>query len=85
LQALPGTRRRPYTSVPHVQVHCGDLVRISTLNVPNRYVLHVSKDHPVNITLKTIIEKNFPEEYKQRLAEIHSENSQTEDKQVVHF
>jgi hypothetical protein len=43
-------------------------------------VLHVAKDHPVNITLKTIIEKNFPEEYKQRLAEINSENSQTEEK-----
>eukprot|EP00029_Vermamoeba_vermiformis_P011162 TRINITY_DN6072_c0_g1_i1.p1 TRINITY_DN6072_c0_g1~~TRINITY_DN6072_c0_g1_i1.p1 ORF type:complete len:420 (-),score=78.62 TRINITY_DN6072_c0_g1_i1:124-1383(-) len=48
-----------------------------------RTVLHVAKDHPVNITLKTIIEKNFPEENKQRVAEVLSENSQTEENMPI--
>jgi Lon protease-like protein len=43
-----------------------------------RNILHFSADHPVNITLKNIIEKNFPEEYKKRASEVANENQQTE-------
>lgn len=39
-----------------------------------RSVLHLSSDHPVTITLKNIIERNFPEEYKQRAEEVRTEN-----------
>jgi len=43
-----------------------------------RSILHITAEHPVNVTLKSIIEKNFLAEYKQRSVEASAESQQSE-------
>ncbi len=54
-----------------------------------RSILHITSDHAVSVTLKSIIEKNFPEEYARRAAEVSAETRQSEASMplvcVVHY
>lgn len=44
-----------------------------------RTVLHISSGHPINVTLQSIIEKNFPEEFHNRKSEAKIETEQDLD------
>lgn len=44
-----------------------------------RTVLHIGSQHPINVTLQSIIERNFPEEYTARRNEMTNESEQDLD------
>eukprot|EP00026_Physarum_polycephalum_P007720 Phypoly_transcript_07785.p1 GENE.Phypoly_transcript_07785~~Phypoly_transcript_07785.p1 ORF type:complete len:432 (+),score=23.90 Phypoly_transcript_07785:112-1407(+) len=44
-----------------------------------RTVLHIGSQHPVNVTLQSIIERNFPDEYASRRYEMVNESEQDLD------
>ena len=49
------------------------------LKLHSRTVLHIGSQHPVNVTLQSIIERNFPEEYVARRKEVNEESEQDLD------
>lgn len=48
-----------------------------------RSVLHIGCQHPVNVTLQSIIERNFPEEYAARKSEVVYEGEQDLDSMPI--